>query len=186
LPGSAPSSEAELLQLLSRDDPEAFAVLFRRHGYRVYELARTMLKSEHLAEDLVQEVFLRVWKNRALLAAVRSFDAYLFIAARNEVLHTLRNDDFRAELLRRYGRSAADAEGGLEREIQQKDLLRLLDKAVNGLPPQQRVAFRLAHQSGLGISDIGIAMGISRNTVRNHLARALQALRSHLRRPSEP
>ena len=70
----------------------------------------------------------------------------------------------------------------VERQLQQKDLLSLLDEAVNGLPQQQRIAFRLAHQSGLGVNDIGMAMGISRNTVRNHLARALQSLRGQFRR----
>jgi RNA polymerase sigma-70 factor (ECF subfamily) len=70
----------------------------------------------------------------------------------------------------------------VERQLQQKDLLSLLDEAVNGLPPQQRIAFRLAHQSGLGVNDIGMAMGISRNSVRTHLARALHTLRGQFRR----
>lgn len=174
-------SDQELVSLLSQGDQPAFAVLFRRYWDKVFQLACLMLKSEHLAEEAVQEVFLRIWKVRAALTDVRSFDSYLFISARNHILNTLRRDGLRAAVRASIEDDTHDDGSRLEHDLQQKDLLSLLDKAVNTLPQQQRVAFRLAHQSGLGISDIGTVMGISRNTVRNHLARALQTLRSQLR-----
>lgn len=175
-------TDHELLRLVSEGDQQSFAVLFRRHWGRVFETSRRMLRSEHLAEEAVQEVFLRMWRKREGLSDVNSFDSYLFIAVRNHVLNVLRRNAARMERLDTQAEGVPDDGMGLERQLQQKDLLSLIDQAVNGLPRQQRVAFRLAHQSGLGVNDIGMAMGISRNSVRTHLARALQSLRGQFRR----
>lgn len=178
-------TDEELLLLLSEDDPQSFSVLFRRHWGPVFYVSRSMLRSEHLAEEAVQEVFLRIWKNRRSMAGVRSFESYLFISVRNHVLNLLRRGSVRMEILAMHADNLPDDGMSIERSLHQKGLLSLLDEAVNGLPQQQRIAFRLAHQSGLGVDDIGMAMGISRNTVRNHLARALQALRGQFRRRRE-
>jgi RNA polymerase sigma-70 factor (ECF subfamily) len=175
-------TDHELLRLVSEGDPQSFAVLFHRHWGRVFEAARRMLRSEHLAEEAVQEVFLRMWRKREGLRDVGSFDSYLFISVRNHVLNVLRSTAARMERPGTPCEGVADEGMSVEGRLQQKDLLSLLDEAVNGLPPQQRIAFRLAHQSGLGVNDIGMAMGISRNSVRTHLARALQTLRGQFRR----
>jgi RNA polymerase sigma factor (sigma-70 family) len=175
-------TDHELLRLISDGDQHSFAVLFRRHWGRVFEVSRSMLRSDHLAEEAVQEVFLRMWRKREGLGDVGSFDSYLFISVRNHVLNVLRGSHARIERLDTQCEEVPDNGMALDRQLQQKDLLSLLDQAVNGLPQQQRIAFRLAHQSGLGVNDIGMAMGISRNTVRNHLARALQSLRVQFRR----
>jgi RNA polymerase sigma-70 factor (ECF subfamily) len=182
LPVLSHLTEHELLRLVSEGDQQSFAVLFRRHWGRVFEVSRRILRSEHLAEEAVQEVFLRIWRKREALADVDSFDAYLFISVRNHVINVLRRSDARVERLDSRSDHIPDNTMALDHQLQQKDLQSLLDEAVNGLPQQQRIAFRLAHQSGLGINDIGMAMGISRNTVRNHLARALQSLRGQFRR----
>ncbi|NDC78002.1 MAG: sigma-70 family RNA polymerase sigma factor [Chitinophagia bacterium] len=175
-------TDHELLRLVSEGDQQSFTILFLRHWGRVFEASRRMLRSEHLAEEAVQEVFLRMWRKREGLRDVSSFDSYLFISVRNHVLNVLRRSCARMERLDMQYEGVPDDGMTVERQLQQKDLLSLLDEAVNGLPQQQRIAFRLAHQSGLGVNDIGMAMGISRNTVRNHLARALQSLRGQFRR----
>jgi RNA polymerase sigma-70 factor (family 1) len=175
-------TDHELLRLVSDGDQQSFEVLFRRHWGSVFETSRRILRSEHLAEEAVQEVFLRMWRKRERLSDIRCFDSYLFTSVRNHVLNVLRKSGARIERLDMQVEGVPDNGMGLEHQLQQKDLLSLIDEAVNGLPRQQRIAFRLAHQSGLGVNDIGMAMGISRNSVRTHLARALQSLRSQFRR----
>jgi len=175
-------ADHELLRLVSEGDQQSFEVLYRRHWGRVFETARRMLRSEHLAEEAVQEVFLRIWRKREGLQTIDSFDSYLFISVRNHVLNALRSSHDTMVLLDSQCEGMPEDGMDTERRLQQKDLLSLIDKAVNGLPRQQRIAFRLAHQSGLGVNDIGMAMGISRNSVRTHLARALQSLRGQFRR----
>ena len=74
---------------------------------------------------------------------------------------------------------------GPEEMLQVKEHARLLDDMIRQLPPQQQVVLRMAHQADMSYEHIGEMMGISRNTVRNHLARAVQTLRFQMRKAPE-
>lgn len=168
--------------LVSCDDTRAYEILFQRHWKRVFGVARDLLKSEDLAEEAVQEVFLKVWAGRSELSIVRSFENWLFIIARNHIYNTLRRKVRERGFISRLAGTFGLQPAGPEELLQRKDSVRLLDDLIRQLPPQQQVVLRMAHQADMDYAHIGELMGISRNTVRNHLARAVQTLRFQLKK----
>ncbi|MFN7280803.1 MAG: RNA polymerase sigma factor [bacterium] len=185
MPAITTVSDQELAMLVSRDDSRAYDALFRRHWKRIYSVARDLLKSDHLAEEAVQEVFLKVWSARAELVAIRSFENWLFIIARNHIYNTLRRKMREKSFLSMLSESFGIRQTGPEEMLQVKERARLLDDMIRQLPPQQQVVLRMAHQADMSYEHIGEMMGISRNTVRNHLARAVQTLRFQMRKAPE-
>ncbi len=170
-------NDQELAMLVSRDDVRAYDVLFHKHWKRIFAVARDLLKCDHLAEEAVQEVFLKVWASRTDLLFIKSFENWLFIIARNHIFNVLRKKSketgFRARLSELFG----NAEAGPEELLQVKERARMVDDMIRRLPPQQQLALRMAHQADMSYEHIGAVMGISSHTVRNHLARAVQTLR---------
>jgi len=185
LPAITTVSDQELAMLVSRDDNRAYDALFRRHWKRIYSVARDLLKSDHLAEEAVQEVFLKVWTARAELVAIRSFEDWLFIIARNHIYNVLRRKARERGFLSKLADSNGQPPESPDEMLQAKEQTRILDDMVRRLPPQQQVAWRLAHQADMSYEHIGAVLGISRHTVRNHLAKAVQSLRFHGRNESD-
>ena len=167
--------------LVCRDDTRAYDALFLRHWKRIYAVARDLLKSDYQAEEVVQEVFLKVWANRAELSSVKSFENWLFIIARNHIYNTLRRKVREKGFLTMLSDSFGSSPVCPDEVLNIKERKRFLEDMIGQLPPQQQVAFRMAHQADLSYEHIGALMGISRNTVRNHIARALHALRFQVR-----
>ncbi len=167
--------------LVSRDDTRAYDILFRRHWKRVYAVAKDLLKSDHLAEEVVQEVFLKVWAARTELSSIRSFENWLFIIARNHIYNSLRRKVRERGFLSMLADSFGTCPACPDEVLHVKERKRFLEDMICRLPPQQQVAFRMAHQADMSYEHIGAVMGISRNTVRNHIARALHALRFQVR-----
>jgi RNA polymerase sigma-70 factor (ECF subfamily) len=185
LPAITLLNDQELAELVSRDDTGAYDVLFRRHWKRIYAVARDLLKCGHLAEEAVQEVFLKVWAGREDLAEIKSFENWLFIIARNHIYNVLRRKAKERGFLNMLSDATGSGPAGPEEMLQAKEQSRILDDMIRRLPPQQQLALRLAHQADMSYEHIGAVMGISRHTVRNHLAKAVQSLRFRGRNTDE-
>lgn len=144
-----------------------------------------MTKSAVIAEEIVQEVFMKVWAKRTDLPALLSFDNFLFIVARNLIYNTLRRkvneDAFLTHLEEHFSASMPSADAHLPA----KEFSLMLQRAVSELPRQQRMVFQLGHHSDLGHAEIGQVMGISRHTVKNHMAKAVESIRYFFRRNLE-
>lgn len=171
-------NEQELLQQVAVGDEIAYKQLYLQYWDTIYSTAMMYTKSPDLSEDLTQDVFARIWVNRAKLAEVERFEGFLFIMARNIILNRLkkevyvaRNDlFFEAHLKESHGTPAQLSE---LRELQDK-----IETAIRTLPAQQERAFRLSRFSGMTHQQIAEEMGIAEQTVKAHIVRALQKLRS--------
>ena len=182
MPAQEQLTDLQLAVLVSQQDEQAYALLFQRYWRRIYAVAFDLLKCGHLAEEVVQEVFLKVWMNRSELPSVKSFEHWLFIIARNHIYNTLRKKITERKYVSGLFDLIEQQQSGPEEMLQIKERTRILDDMIRRLPPQQQLVLRMAHQSGMDYASIGAEMGISRNTVRNHLARAVQSLRFQFRR----
>ncbi len=170
--------DIELLQLLQQDSEEAFAELYNRYWKRIYTQALSYTKCAEAAQDIVQDVFLKIWINRKNLHHVREFKPYLLVTARNLIISSLRN---------RILHVALDPEEQIaeemllpERQLSYKQSVGLLHKAINLLPPQQQKAYNLSRNERLRYDDIAREMGISPLTVRTHISKALDFIRKYL------
>ncbi len=171
-------NDIELLQLLQQDNEEAFAELYNRYWKRIYTQALSYTKSPEAAQDIVQDVFLKIWINRKNLHQVREFKPYLLVTARNFIISSLRNKILHVAL----DPEEQIAEEMLlpERQLSYKQSVGLLHKAINLLPPQQQKAYNLSRNERLRYDDIAREMGISPLTVRTHISKALDFIRKYM------
>jgi RNA polymerase sigma-70 factor (ECF subfamily) len=174
---NALQNEQELLRRLSAGDPEAFTLLFNHYWPRIYSSMLVISKSPSVAEDIAQEIFTRLWKNREKATDIRDLSAYLFIAARNKVLNSLSKMDVETA----YQNYMLHKEPGRADQVTYRELDQLVKEGVQQLSPQQQRAFRLSRMQGLTHDEIAAEMQISRATVKEHIVKALASLRQHLK-----
>ena len=185
-PYLAPASELfthvtdrELLERLRRGDTSAFDTIFRTWYGPLVGTAERMLRDRAVAEELVQDVMLELWRRRETLAADGSAQAYLFQATRNRVLNHLRH-------LKIEQRSEPELRGEsssiphADSELVHEELDVAVQKAVQSLPVRCREVFELSRVHGLKYAEIARALGISVKTVEAQMGKALRTLRERL------
>lgn len=173
-------NEGELLKLVAAGDEHAYRELFHRHWDNVYSVALVLTKSVQLAEDMVQDIFLKIWQKREQFAAVERFEDYLFIMARNHIYTQLkkktRDDQFRQQVQQYFD----DGTNNAEVQLLTKETQLRINQAVEQLTPQQQLVYRMSRDQGLSHEEIAEKLNISRNTVRNHIVQSLKQIREHL------
>lgn len=172
-------NEPDLLKRIAKGDEAAFGELLEFYRNRVYSHALAYMKRSAEAEDMVQDIFIRVWVYRARLAEVKDFADYLFILSRNWLLSAMRRrvQEMDQELPEDILREPDDPDVLLLTQ----DLAQQLRKAVELLPPQQQAVFTLSRYDHLSQDEIAEKLGISKRTVKFHMGEALKFLRKYLR-----
>jgi RNA polymerase sigma-70 factor (family 1) len=166
-----------LVERVAAGDESAFTQLFHHHFHHLYGFAHSVVKSHELAEEIVQDVFVRVWKNRQQLLTVERLDDWLFIITRNvsfKALQDLIRDTGRSKQLEKYFDLAPDT---AEQQVLYKESLSIIEEAVQTLPPQQQQVFRLSRMQNLSLDEIAAVMSLSKNTIKSHLTKALHSVR---------
>lgn len=169
-----------LLAGIGKGDKSAFSALYNRHRHKVYAYAIRVVKSNELAEDILHEVFLKLWLNESI-AAIENLDAYLQVAARNLALNVLRKQKLE-ELYKQHVRNDEQvylADTTTE-HIDGRETASLIDTAKKLLPPQQRMVYELCKEKGLKYEEVADQLAISKLTVKTHMQLALRSLRAYL------
>lgn len=169
--------EGKLISLLQEDSEYAFQLIYDKHRNRIYKTAIKFLKSPIIAQDVVQDVFLKLWFERASIDASKPLEAWLYTVAKNNILNKLRKiandwkaiDNFSTHLLVKENES--------ENKIIEGEYKKSLDLALSSLSDQQKTVFILSRYEKLTYQEIGQKMGISPLTVKTHLSRALHSIR---------
>ncbi|BFK96570.1 RNA polymerase sigma-70 factor [Alistipes onderdonkii] len=134
-----------------------------------------MLKDHSEAEDITQDIFLKIWRNRTSIGAVDAFGPYLFRMARNAVYDRFDSRSVRENYARRA--SLLPEYELPDSAIDSRDLLLLIRMVVEKMPEQRRRIFRMSREEGLSNDQIAEQLSISRRTVENQISRALAELR---------
>ncbi len=174
-------SNKELLELIQKDDSIAFYNLYERYSKRLYGFVLRYLKQSEDTEEIVQEVFVKVWENRNKIATYSSLESFLFTIAYNATISLLRKrltekkylDHVKSLQQLDY---VSDAFG----EIQFKELNERIQVLLNKLTPRQKEIYLLNREKGLSHEEIAKLLNISRNTVKKHMANTLAFLKSHI------
>lgn len=175
------NSDASLLILVSRGDEQAFVELVRRYWDKTYFYAISFLKSTVEAEDFTQEIFLKIWTARKELAEVEQFSNYLFIVSRNRLVSEFRKKKIRAVPLQEV---VAEETWVPDKQLEAKLLAALLAEGIQRLTIQQRAVYERVTNLQMKYGDIAIELGISKRTVRFHMASALGSIREFINRHS--
>jgi RNA polymerase sigma-70 factor (ECF subfamily) len=174
--------ESEVLQQIANGDECAFRLLFNEHWQNIYGVAYMLTKSAPIAEDMVQEIFMKLWIKREQLPGVENFRNYLFIVARNHIFNELKKrstDILFTNHLLEYFHDIGETP---EKKLLLKETEQIIDQVIERLPQQQKMIYRLSREEGLSRNEMAERLGIAPNTVRNHLAKALEMIRHELQR----
>lgn len=178
-------NEEQLLQRAAAGSRDAFTALFHLYRHKLYSFLLRTTGSPQIAEDVIQDIFLKLWKDRENLVNIEQFGHYIYRMAQNQVINAMkrmaRETLILAELKQQQAAAMSEAEDNLSlREIKEK-----LQTALDKLPPKQKLVFTLSRDQGLRHDEIARRLNISPSTVNNHMIEALRRLRrqlqSHLR-----
>ena len=174
--------ERELIVRLQHRDPQALAELYDRYGRLAYSLVLRVVRDQAIAEDLVQETFLRVWNRvHSLDSEKGSIGPWLLAIARNRAIDYLRSSAGRERNAVEFdeadhARLYCDMEAG----ILVSDQARRVKVAMDKLPPNHRTVVELAYFEGLSQSEMAVTMGQPLGTIKTWVRSALQSLRDEL------
>lgn len=172
--------EKELFRLIASGDAHAFRAVYDQYQRKVYFIAWRLLHSEADAEDVVQEVFSRIWRGRNSIERIENFNAYLNTLVRNHIFNRLRKKAHENAFLVKSTRDIESQNDNINAGLEFKDLETQLHQAMKSLPPQQRKVFQLGRLDGWKHEEIALEMGISRETVKKHMMAAVRTIRSLL------
>lgn len=173
--------ERDLLRRISKGDAASFTELFNKYSVKLAPYVSRLLNSDLWAEEIVQDVFLKLWAVRETLAEVENPQAYIYRMAANRTRDFLRHRSVEVKI--QYWVALKTLQGSRNFTEEQFNLRiseRLFREAVSHLPPQRLTAFRLRHEEGLGYDEIAKKMNISKNTVRKQLVSAMESIRAYL------
>jgi RNA polymerase sigma-70 factor (family 1) len=164
---SALHQETELLLAVSQGDERAFTTLYNHYHQRLGLHIYRITKSTELAEEVVHDVFLKIWLNRGTLADIDNFSVYLYVISKNAALNCLKR-------IAREKAVTTDLDPVLDQipmmETPEEDYRYILiDEAIDRLPPQQRQAYLLARHERLTYAEVALRMGLSKETVKKYL-----------------
>jgi len=167
-----------LLIAVQIGNSDAFNEVYCRYRKKVQGYAYRFVRCTEEAEELTQDVFVRLWENREKIDPSQNFDAYLFTIIRNIFLGALRRkakmNVFRNEML-----EDEPMMNSIENYMDFKDCQQLANQAIETLPPQAKMAYMLSRNEGFSHENISSQMGITKNTVNNHIKKSLGHIRKH-------
>lgn len=158
----------------------AFRNLYETYKNRLYGYILAIVHSPEAAEDLTQELFIKIWENRSRLREVKSPEHYLFVTARNRTLNYIRKAAYDAGRLRELQDAMTGASNNVEDHLYAGEYRRMVEEALQQLSPQRSLVFRLSRFQHLRLEEIAARLSLSRNTVKNHLVEALRFIRTYL------
>ncbi len=168
-----------LASLIKAGDKEAFEALFKKFSKRIYYFSISYLKNENDAEEIVQELFIRIWNKRANLDQAKNIKAYLFKIAVNIIYDYIRHKNIE-DAFKEYAKVNFDISSNETwHQVAFDDMKIKMDKLVSMMPQQRRKIFLMSREDGLSNEEIAHKIGVSKRTVENHLYRAISFLKEH-------
>lgn len=163
-------NEAELLGRIATGDELAFSELFYAYYNQIGEFVQLLTHSEAVTEEIVQDVFTKIWVDRSSLVNVRRFEAYLFVLSRNHTLNHIRRLATERRRKDEYARQL-ETDLSARETVHGEEYFQLIDRAVQLLPPQQQKVFAL-RRNGVKNPEIAQQMRLSVESVKKyqHLA----------------
>lgn len=178
--------ESFLLGKVAEGDWDAYTQLF---NYYLPRLTRYIFpfanQSMHETEEVIQEVFLRIWEKRQTLSEIRSFDQYLFRMAKNKLINTLQQNKSHRELHARYAYSREKQHSEPENALQYNEYRTAALEGMDQLSPKLRIVFVLSTQEDWSLDEISTGLRLPKETVKKRLYMATNFIRTYLRKHAE-
>jgi RNA polymerase sigma-70 factor (family 1) len=168
-----------LFEAIARGDETAFKNLFELFKGKIYAVAFRWTKSKIASEEITQEVFIGIWTSRSQLTAVKDPEAYLYAIAYNKVSRYLKKEANMARILKNWQPRGFSNE--TEEKILANNSQKFINNAIEQLPPQKKLIYRLSRDYGKSYSEIGKTLHISPHTAKSHFMKAVKFIRNYLK-----
>lgn len=172
--------EHELVIRLIDGDEDAFCELYAAYKNRLLYFAMKFVKSRDFAEDIFQDAFTIIWQSRRFINPDASFSSYLYTIVRNRILNQIRDADKENALKEQILSQAIDYTDDTKENILANDLREIINKALEKLTPRQREIFEMSREAQMSHKEIADVLGISVNTVQEHISVSLRTIRTFL------
>lgn len=179
------NSARDLILRVSEGDPEAFRQLYDKYRNKIFSISWKIIGIQSAAEDVVQDVFIKIWVKRDCLPKIENFDAYLNMIVRNHIFNCLRKVANEKSYLQKLVAKPIQQNNDCLDKVSYWELESLVQKAVDLLPPQQKKVYNFSRNDGLKHEEIAEKMGISKSTVKGHITGALSYIKSVILTDSE-
>ncbi|WP_310393789.1 RNA polymerase sigma-70 factor [Hymenobacter sp.] len=168
----------ELVNRLRKADEAAFRTLYDLYKSKLYWYCLKFTKSEETAEEMVQDVFVKIWEKKETLNPELSINAYLYTLAKHLVLNHQKKTTHATLYAQQTLLRTSEASNQTEVAIEYADYLTLAHQAIAQLPPKRHQIFQMSRQEEMSHEEIASALGISKHTVNVHLVKALKYIRA--------
>jgi RNA polymerase sigma-70 factor (family 1) len=177
--------ESKIISLLADDSEYAFQLIYDRYRNRIYKLAIQYLKSPVLAQEVVQDVFLKLWFERRNLKPGSPIEAWIFTVAKNNLLNKLKKVANEWKAVQNWKVTQSFIDNNLMEKMELDQCRQIIKAAIAGLPEQQRKVYQLVRQQNLSYLETAQLLNISPLTVKTHLSRALESLKNFILKHGE-
>jgi RNA polymerase sigma-70 factor (family 1) len=181
LPEASIHRDKDLLLQIAAGDEGAFNELFEIHRAKLFNYLADIVKSREVAEELVTDVFLKLWFGRELATEILHVDAFLFKIAYHKALNFLRITSRRRDIQKLVAYEIEKASfNEAEEKLTRDEYRRLLNTAIAQLTPQRQLVYRLSREEGMTHDQIAAALDLSPNTIKNHITESTRLIREFL------
>lgn len=175
--------EQELATLLKSGNERAFAEIYERYSQRIYSNLRKLLKDDQLAQELLQDTFVKIWEKREQLTFEISFRSYLYKISDNLVRDFFRKVSRDKKLIDHLILVASSNGNSIEYSDNFEVDQELMTRAIEQLPPQRRRVFTMCKLEGRSYDEVSALLGISNSTINDHIVKATKAIRIYISSP---
>jgi RNA polymerase sigma-70 factor (family 1) len=172
-------SDSDLVRCLQNEDLDAFDLIFKKYSRRLYAFALQYLKSNEEAEEIVQEVFLKIWENRKKLKQENSLKSYLFTISYHDICKHFRKRVYN-ENLKKVISESGNQIFSLDDQISYQSVLEQIDSIIEKLPSKQKEVFIKSRKEGKSTREIAEEMKLAPGTVDNRISDALKFIRKSM------
>ncbi|MBS0027679.1 RNA polymerase sigma factor [Chitinophaga sp. 22321] len=172
--------QKQLLTLLIKSDEPAFNELYKVYSKPLYLRILRMVKNQDDAQELLQELFIKLWNKRETIDIEKSFQSYLYTIAQNLVFNHFRKIANDQSLVKSLLINATEYYLDRIDSSENNEIARVLHQAIDQLPPQGKKIFQLCKLSGKSYEEVADILGISIATVNSHMTKSLQSIRKYV------
>ncbi|MGJ1430748.1 RNA polymerase sigma factor [Sphingobacterium spiritivorum] len=173
-------SEEQLVALLQDSQQHAFNEIYKRHWTGIFLAAKNRLSNEDDAYEIVQNIFLNLWRKRSSFELTKNFAVYFATATKYEVLKSLSRQGHIEQYRNVLRTSVSERDDSTVNQLETKELLESLEQSIRVLPEKCQLVFRLRVEKEYSQKEIAKELNISEKTVEAHLTKARKHIRNDL------
>ena len=183
MPEQPTYDERDLMQQVAAGNQDAFARIYETYRQPLYTYLLAITKSAVVAEDILVDVFMKLWIGREMMVRIENLEGFLHKVAYNKAMDFFKTTARHARLQQVYAQRLSDqSERSLDDWLIDEECLRILQDAVNQLPPQRKLIYTLSREQGLTHEEIARALNLSRNTVKSTIMAATRSISEYLQK----